>query len=144
MEITDFFGYLGALIIGISLGLIGGGGSILAVPILAYLFYIDEKTATAYSLFIVGISALVGGIKQYSKGFVNFKIAFLFGLPAIIGVTIVRKFVVPALPDILFIINDFEFSRRMGMFGLFAFLMIPAAISMLKEKKSVINNKKNK
>ena len=60
MEITDFFGYLGALIIGISLGLIGGGGSILAVPILAYLFYIDEKTATAYSLFIVGISILQG------------------------------------------------------------------------------------
>jgi hypothetical protein len=142
MEITEFLGYLGALIIGVSLGLIGGGGSILAVPILAYLFYIDEKTATAYSLFIVGISALVGGIKQSSKGFVNFKVAFLFGVPAIIGVTIVRKFVVPALPDILFTINDFEFSRRMGMFGLFAILMIPAAISMLKEKKE--QTKKNK
>jgi hypothetical protein len=141
MEITEFLGYLGALIIGVSLGLIGGGGSILAVPILAYLFYIDEKTATAYSLFIVGISALVGGIKQSSKGFVNFKVAFLFGVPAIIGVTIVRKFVVPALPDILFTINDFEFSRRMGMFGLFAILMIPAAISMLKEKKE--QTKKN-
>jgi hypothetical protein len=143
MEITEFLGYLGALIIGVSLGLIGGGGSILAVPILAYLFYIDEKTATAYSLFIVGISALVGGIKQSSKGFVNFKVAFLFGVPAIIGVTIVRKFVVPALPDILFTINDFEFSRRMGMFGLFAILMIPAAISMLKEKKRT-NKKKQK
>jgi hypothetical protein len=144
MEITEFLGYLGALIIGVSLGLIGGGGSILAVPILAYLFYIDEKTATAYSLFIVGISALVGGIKQSSKGFVNFKVAFLFGVPAIIGVTIVRKFVVPALPDILFTINDFEFSRRMGMFGLFAILMIPAAISMLKEKKEQTKKKQKK
>lgn len=144
MEVTEFFGYLGALIIGVSLGLIGGGGSILAVPILAYLFYIDEKTATAYSLFIVGLSALVGGIKQSSKGFVNWKIATLFGIPAIIGVTIVRKFVVPVLPDTLFTINNFEFSRRMGMFGLFAFLMIPAAISMLKEKTNIVNNKKNK
>ncbi len=56
-----------ALIIGVSLGLIGGGGSILAVPVLAYLFLLDEKVATTYSLFIVGIGALVGGLKQYQN-----------------------------------------------------------------------------
>jgi uncharacterized protein len=144
MQITDLFGYFGALVIGISLGLIGGGGSILAVPVLAYLFYIDEKTATAYSLFIVGISSLASGIKQYFKGFVNLKIGVLFGIPAIIGVATVRKFVVPVLPEVLFTINNFEFSRRMGMFGLFALLMIPAAISMLKEKKEPINLNNNK
>jgi len=135
MELIEFFGFAAALLIGISLGLIGGGGSILAVPVLAYLFSVDEKTATAYSLFIVGASALVGGLKQHLKGYVDWKTAIVFGVPAIIGVTIVRHYVVPALPNILFTVGDFEFTRRMAMFGLFAALMIPAAISMLKERK---------
>ena len=135
MEIIDFFGYISALIIGISLGLIGGGGSILAVPVLAYLFSVNEKVATAYSLFIVGSSALVGGLKQHFKGLVDWRTAIVFGIPAIIGVSVVRYYVVPALPDILFNIGDFEFTRRMGMFGLFAVLMFPAAFSMLKDRK---------
>jgi len=131
----EILGYISALIIGISLGLIGGGGSILAVPVLAYLFSVNEKVATAYSLFIVGASALVGGLKQHLKGYVDWRTAVVFGIPAIIGVTVVRHYVVPALPNILFTIVDFEFTRRMAMFGLFAVLMIPAAFSMLKERK---------
>jgi uncharacterized membrane protein YfcA len=143
MELVEFFGFAAALIIGISLGLIGGGGSILAVPVLAYLFSVDEKTATAYSLFIVGTSALVGGLKQHLKGYVDWRTAFVFGIPAIIGVTLVRYYVVPALPDILFHIGDFDFTRRMAMFGLFAVLMIPAALSMLKERKEQTKRKDN-
>lgn len=135
MELLEILGYFSALIIGISLGLIGGGGSILAVPVLAYLFSVNEKVATAYSLFIVGASALVGGLKQHLKGYVDWRTAVVFGIPAIVGVSLVRRFVVPALPDILFTIDDFEFTRRMGMFGLFAILMIPAAFSMLKTRK---------
>ncbi|WP_339629945.1 sulfite exporter TauE/SafE family protein [uncultured Maribacter sp.] len=138
MEMLHIFGYLSALVIGISLGLIGGGGSILAVPVLAYLFTINEKAATAYSLFIVGASALVGGWKQHLKGFVDWRTAFVFGVPAIVGVTLVRHYVVPALPDILFQVEDFQFTRRMAMFGLFAVLMIPAAYSMLKKEKNLI------
>jgi len=140
MEIIEFFGYFSALIIGISLGLIGGGGSILAVPVLAYLFSVNEKVATAYSLFIIGSSALVGGLKQHFKGLVDWRTAIVFGIPAIIGVSVIRHYVVPALPNILFNIGDFAFTRRMGMFGLFAFLMIPAAFSMLKERKVIETN----
>lgn len=136
MEFIEFFGYICALIIGLSLGLIGGGGSILAVPVLTYLFSVNAKVATAYSLFIVGASALIGGIKQHYKGHVDWRTAIVFGLPAIVGVTAIRRFVVPALPDILFTIDHFEFTRRMGMLGLFSLLMIPAGISMLKDKKS--------
>ena len=66
MELLEIFGYVSALIIGISLGLIGGGGSILAVPVLAYLFSVNEKVATAYSLFIVGASA-VDGFKLWAE-----------------------------------------------------------------------------
>ncbi|MDB4127448.1 sulfite exporter TauE/SafE family protein [Flavobacteriaceae bacterium] len=135
MGVIEFIGYISALIIGISLGLIGGGGSILAVPVLAYLFSVNEKVATAYSLFIVGSSALVGGLKQHFKGLVDWHTAIVFGIPAIIGVSVVRHYVVPALPNVLFNIGDFEFTRRMGMFGLFALLMFPAAFSMLKDRK---------
>ena len=142
MELLEIFGYLSALLIGFTLGLIGGGGSILAVPVLAYLFTINEKAATAYSLFIVGASALFGAVKQYLKGYVDLKTAIVFGIPAMVGVTLARHFVVPNLPDILFVIQDFEFTRRMGMFGLFALLMIPAAFSMLK-KQSKKQNRKN-
>lgn len=131
----EVIGYISALIIGITLGLIGGGGSILAVPVLAYLFQVDEKVATAYSLFIVGASALVGGFKQHLKGYVDWRTALVFGLPAVVGVWTVRHYVVPALPDVLFQFDDFSFTRRMAMFGLFAILMIPAAFSMLKSRK---------
>lgn len=143
MEFIEFFGYVCALIIGVSLGLIGGGGSILAVPVLTYLFSVNAKTATAYSLFIVGASALIGGIKQHYKGYVDWRTALVFGLPAIIGVTVVRRFIVPALPEVLFTIDHFEFTRRMGMLGLFSLLMIPAGISMLKDRKATkVNTKK--
>lgn len=131
----EIVGYIMALVIGISLGLIGGGGSILAVPVLAYMFGLDEKTATAYSLFIVGTGALVGGIKQSQNKNVDWRTAMVFGLPAVLGVWIIRHFVVPALPDTFFTVSDFSFTRRMGMFGLFAILMLVAAYSMLKDKK---------
>ncbi|MFD2551070.1 sulfite exporter TauE/SafE family protein [Bizionia sediminis] len=135
----EILGYTSALFIGVVLGLIGGGGSILAVPVLAYLFSVDEKVATAYSLFIVGTSALVGGLKKHKKGLVDWRTAFVFGIPAILGISFVRHFVVPALPDVLFSVASFQFTRRMAMFGLFSVLMIPAALSMLQNKKLEVN-----
>ncbi len=131
----ELIGYFMALLIGISLGLIGGGGSILAVPVLAYLFSLDEKVATAYSLFIVGVASLVGGIRQNRNKNVDWRTAIVFGIPAIISVWIVRHYVIPVLPDILFNLGNFELTRRMGMFGLFSLLMIWAAWSMLSNKK---------
>lgn len=134
----EILGYFMAIAIGVSLGLIGGGGSILAVPVLAYLFGMDEKVATAYSLFIVGTAALVGGLRQHRNGIVDWRTAVVFGIPAIAGVWAVRHYIVPALPDVLFTAGGLEFTRRMGMFGLFAVLMVWAAWSMLssKERKS--------
>ena len=131
----ELIGYFGALLIGVSLGLIGGGGSILAVPILAYIFGVNEQYATAYSLFIVGVSALVGGIKQNKSGLVDWKMALVFGIPTIVAVTLVRKFLIPALPEVIFQFNGFDFTRRMAMFGLFAVLMIPSGVTMIKGRK---------
>lgn len=131
----EIIGYAAALLIGVSLGLIGGGGSILAVPILAYLFGFDEKMATAYSLFVVGSAALVGGFRQNKEGNVDWKTAIVFGIPAIIGAWNIRHFVIPMMPDILFTIGEVEITRRMAMFGFFAFLMLLASYSMLSSKE---------
>jgi len=131
----EILGYILSLFIGLSLGLIGSGGSILAVPVLAYLFALDEKVATAYSLFIVGAAALAGGLNHSKDKNVDWKTAIVFGIPAILGVWLVRHFIIPILPEILFTIEDFEFTRRMGMFGLFSILMVWAAVTMLSSKK---------
>ena len=138
MVLIEVFGCFFAVLIGIILGLIGGGGSILAVPIFTYLFMIDEKLATGYSLFVVGCSALVGGFKQHQKGTVDFRIALIFGLPAILSVTAVRLFLIPIIPEELFAIGDVVISRRMGILGGFAVVMIPAALSMFKRPKKNI------
>ena len=130
----EIVGYILALFIGVSLGLIGGGGSILAVPVLAYLFLLDEKVATAYSLFVVGAAALVGGLRQNRNNNVDWRTAIVFGVPAIVGVWVIRHFVIPVLPDVLFSIGDFAFTRRSVMFGLFAVLMFWAAFVMLSSK----------
>ncbi|MGH1339032.1 MAG: sulfite exporter TauE/SafE family protein [Aureispira sp.] len=134
----EILGYGMALLVGLSLGLIGGGGSILAVPILAYLFGLDEHLSTAYSLFVVGTAALVGGWRQHLQGKVDWRTAAVFGGPALIGVWLVRNYLIPTLPNVLWQTGDFELTRRMAMFGVFALLMLLAAASMLsgKERKS--------
>lgn len=137
----ELFGYFFAIIIGVVLGLIGSGGSILAVPIFTYLFMIDEKLATGYSLFVVGCSALAGGFKQYQKGNVNFRIAVIFGLPAILSVTAVRLFIMPIIPQELFVIGDIVISRRMGILGGFAAVMLLSALSMLQRPKKNIEKR---
>ncbi|MDG1760476.1 MAG: sulfite exporter TauE/SafE family protein [Flavobacteriaceae bacterium] len=130
----EVIGFTMALVVGLSLGFIGSGGSILAVPVLTYLFLLDEKVATAYSLFIVGSAALIGGLHQHRSNFVDWRTALVFGLPALLGVWMVRFFVVPVLPDVFFQYENFFFTRRMAMFGLFALLMVGAAYSMLFSK----------
>jgi hypothetical protein len=79
----EYFGYLASILIGITLGLIGGGGSILTVPILVYLFQIDPENATSYSLFIVGITALVGSHRHYKLGNLQLKSALYFAIPSV-------------------------------------------------------------
>ena len=131
MEIA---GYIASLVIGISLGLIGGGGSILTVPVLVYLFGIEPVLATAYSLFIVGASSLVGAIPKYRQGLVNIKTAIIFGIPSIAAVFATRKFIVPLIPAEVFQIGDFVITKSILMMLLFAVLMVFASVSMIREK----------
>ncbi len=131
----EIIGYIASLIIGISLGLIGGGGSILTVPVLVYLFKVEPVVATAYSLFIVGLASLVGAIPKYKQGQVNLKTALIFGIPSIIAVFATRKFIVPRIPQEVFTIGDFVVTKSILMMILFAILMVFASLSMIKDKK---------
>ena len=135
MEIQQLLGYFGALIIGIVLGLIGGGGSILTVPILVYLLYINPVTATAYSLFVVGVSALVGAFRNMQKGLVDFRTAIVFTIPAFIAVYATRKFLVPAIPEELFTVGDFIMTRDIAIMLFFAMVMLLASVSMIRNKR---------
>lgn len=133
MEILEILGYFGALIIGVVLGLIGGGGSILTVPVLVYLLAINPVTATAYSLFVVGASALVGAFKNMQKKLVDFRTAIVFSIPAFITVYATRKYMVPAIPESLFSIGGFEITKNIGIMLFFAIIMILASVSMIRE-----------
>lgn len=135
----EIIGYASAIAIGVSLGLIGGGGSILTVPVLVYLMGISPVMATAYSLFIVGSSSLIGAIQYSLKGLVDFKTAFFFGLPSIIAVYLTRSLLVPAIPDEMFSINNFVFSKDLFLMLLFAVLMIVASFSMIRSNKTTSN-----
>lgn len=132
---TDIFGYLGATIIGVVLGLIGGGGSILTVPILVYVMSVNPVTATAYSLFVVGASALVGAIRNAQKGMVDFKTGIVFAIPAFFAVYLTRKFIVPAIPQELFSLGDFLVTKDIAIMIFFAIIMLLASISMIRGRK---------
>jgi uncharacterized membrane protein YfcA len=144
MKITfmEIMGYIASVLIGVSLGLIGGGGSILTVPVLVYLFGIGPVPATAYSLFIVGSTSLIGAFPKYRQGLVNLKTAFIFGAPAIAAVYATRAFLIPIIPEQLFTISGFAFTKAMLTMILFAILMVFASISMIREKPQV-NGKEN-
>ncbi|MEX2596415.1 MAG: TSUP family transporter, partial [Salibacteraceae bacterium] len=139
----EALGFASAVVIGISLGLIGGGGSILTVPVLVYLLGISPVMATAYSLFIVGASSFVGSFRFARKGLVDFKTAFQFGVPGIIAVYSTRKFIIPAIPESLFELGGFTFSRDLFLMTLFALLMVAASYGMIKKTKPTKAKKKN-
>lgn len=138
----EILGFIASIVMGLSLGLIGGGGSILTVPILVYLFSVNPVLSTAYSLFVVGLTSLVGSYSHFKKGNVDFKTAFIFGIPSIISVYSVRKFVVPVIPDPVFTFVNLAVSKDLFVMVLFAILMVVASVSMIRKPKNEIHEAK--
>ncbi len=135
MVLIEVLGYVGALLIGLVLGLIGGGGSILTVPILVYALTLNPVLATAYSLFVVGATSLVGAIKNIMKGMVDFKTAIIFAIPAFIAVYLTRAYLIPAIPEELFYVGDFMVTKNLAIMLFFAIIMLLASISMIWSKR---------
>jgi uncharacterized membrane protein YfcA len=129
----DIAGYVASVFIGIFLGLIGGGGSILTVPVLVYLFGLDALLSTTYSLFVVGTTSLIGAFFYFRRKQVSFTTVIVFGLPSVVAVFLTRMFLLPAIPDILFEAGSFTVSKRIFFLALFGILMIAAAVSMIRK-----------
>ena len=143
----EIIGYIGAVLMGLSLGLIGGGGSILTVPILVYLFQVDAVLATAYSLFIVGLTSLVGSVSHVRLGNVHWRTAIVFGIPSIISVFLTRSYLVPRIPDPIMTFGQdpsggaaLVITKSVGLLLLFAVIMVMAAYSMIKPAKKSGDN----
>lgn len=132
---TEILGFIGAVAIGLSLGLIGGGGSILTVPVLVYLMGINPVLATAYSLFVVGSTSLIGSFTYMKKGLLNYKAAAVFAVPSFIAVFLTRMYVVPAIPETVLRMGDLVITKSIGIMVFFALIMILASISMIRDKK---------
>lgn len=131
----EIVGYAASLLIGLSLGLIGGGGSILTLPVLVYLFGVSPTLATAYSLFIVGAASLVGAWPKHKEGLINYKTALVFGVPSILAVFMTRKLLLPAIPESLFAVGSLDVTKDMMLMVLFAILMVAASVSMIRDGK---------
>jgi hypothetical protein len=133
----EVFGYIAALFIGISLGLIGGGGSILTVPILVYLFNVNPKLATTYSLFIVGLTAAFGASRHYKMGNIKVKLALHFAIPSLVTLLLVRKIILFQIPEVLSFGRFFVVRRGLLLMVLFAILMAAASYLMIKKQKPI-------
>lgn len=139
----EILGYVGALFIGLVLGLTGGGGSILTVPILVYLMSINPVTATAYSLFIVGTTSTFGAIQNYRKNLVDIKNGFIFAIPSFIAVYLTRKYIVPEIPKVI-IESPFLITKDTFLMLFFAVIMVFGALSVLKKKSQNTNNEEKR
>jgi uncharacterized membrane protein YfcA len=136
MAFMELIGYLSALLVGLVLGLIGGGGSILTVPILVYLIGLNPIIATAYSLFVVGVTSVIGAFQNFKKGLVDLKTAIIFSIPAFMAVYVTRRFLVPMIPEVLFEIADFKVTNAVFIMIFFAVIMILASVSMIRGGKT--------
>jgi len=140
---TELLGYFGALIIGLVVGLFGGGGSILAVPIFVYLFHLNPILATSYSLFVVGFSAAAGTIINIKKKLIDYRIAIIFSFPALFSVFVVRRYLISSLPEVILDTGSIYITTKMALMLLFSIVILLSSFSMLKKNKAVIAQKLN-
>lgn len=140
----EIIGYIASALVGVTMGLIGGGGSILTIPILVYLFAVHPTLAISYSLFIVGITSLTGAINSFRKKQVDVTTAGLFGSSSVTTVFLTRKFIIPVLPDVFFSIGSFQVTHAIFVMVMFAILMIMASVSMIRNRRPATDTKAEK
>ncbi len=131
----EIIGYICATLIGISLGILGSGGSILTVPIMVYLMNINPVDATGLSLFVVGITSATGGITYWQKKLVDMKTALIFATPSIISVFLTRKYLMPLIPDPVFSTPSFILTKELFILVLFSILMVVVGYNMIRKAK---------
>ena len=144
MEINIILGFVGALLVGITLGLIGSGGSILSLPIFVYLFGLNPIIASAYSLFTVGITSLIGSIKNIKFKLIDFNTSLYFSLSAAISVYITRKYLINLIPEEIITIGNLLITKEKFLMLFFALLIYFAGIAMIKKRVDKSQNQRRK
>ena len=137
----DIIGYISAIIIGVILSLIGSGGSILTIPVLVYIFTIEPILATTYSLFIVGLTAFFGVIKNIKKRNIDFNIGLIFTLPSLLSMYFTRRFILPSLPQKIKITENFNYKTDEIILIFLSIIMVFSAVSMITKKNIRIKKK---
>ena len=132
----NYAGYLASAAMGMILGLMGGGGSILTVPILVYFFTLSPTMASGYSLFVVGITALVGSVISIRKKDIDFSTGIIFAIPSILGVHVARGMIIPIIPGTLLQVGSLTLTKEILVMAIFALVMVAASYSMIKNKPS--------
>ena len=135
MNYLEVIGFFGAFLTGIVIGLFGGGGSILAVPIFVYLFKLNPVIATSYSMFVVGFSSAIGTLINIKKKLIAYKTAVIFTLPALVSVYMTRRFLIPNIPEILYSFENFDITKKMVLMLFFSFVIILSSIFMMRKPK---------
>ncbi len=141
-------GFILAILIGIFLSILGGGGSIMTVPVLVYIFILPPQIATGYSLLIVGIISSVASLTYLKNGLASPKTALFFSFPSFVMVYFTRKYLLPIIPETIAQIGGFKLEKNHLIMIVFAILMLVASKSMIKGRKIVndiqsITNKMN-
>jgi uncharacterized membrane protein YfcA len=135
MEWYQLVGYVLGLLMGITLGLIGAGGSALTVPIMVFLFQLDATLATTYSLFIVGLTSLFGSFKQIKEKRVAWDFVTLFGVPSIFSIFVSRRYLLPAIPKDIFELSSLIVTKDNLLLGVFSLVLMAASYSMIKKQE---------
>lgn len=133
----EYLGFFAAILIGVSLGLVGAGGSILTIPVLVYMIGISPVNATSYSLFIVGVSAFIGGIRYLQNKLICLRTVMFFGFPSVFSIFITRKYLLHAIPEHLITIAGIDISKNAALMILLSILMIFAAYAMMRKPKAI-------
>jgi uncharacterized membrane protein YfcA len=131
MSIITILGYLGAVLTGLVLGLLGGGGAALSIPILKYAFDVSPEVATGYSLLIVGSTALLGTIQNLRLGFVKYRALLYCGLPAVISMYVMRRYLIHSIPTVFLTIGGHQLTKDTSILLLLAFFMAMVARNMI-------------
>lgn len=132
----EILGFILSIVMGFTLGLLGGGGSILTVPILVYVLAVDPVLATAYSLFVVGATSVIGGWRKHMEGLVEWKTGLVFAAPSLVAVFLTRYYLVPAIPEEIFTVGDFIFTKNVAIMTFFGIVMLLASFSMIRGNKN--------
>lgn len=132
----ELFGYASLIGVGVLLGMMGSGGSILSVPILVYLFSLDVVVASSYALFTVGTTSLIGTVLKHRDRVVDLSTVLQFGLPSLLATFCTRKWIVCNLPDVLFMYGSVPITRRAILLSVFAMVIMISSTMVIRGSQS--------